>query len=32
MTATAAPPATALAELLRSMADDEFVIGFSDSR
>ncbi len=31
MTATAAPPATALAELLRSMADDEFVIGFSDS-
>jgi ring-1,2-phenylacetyl-CoA epoxidase subunit PaaC len=27
----AAPPATALAELLRSMADDEFVIGFSDS-
>ena len=31
MTATAAPAATALAELLRSMADDEFVIGFSDS-
>ncbi len=31
MTATAAPPATSLAELLRSMADDEFVIGFSDS-
>ena len=31
MTATAAMPATALAELLRSMADDEFVIGFSDS-
>ncbi len=31
MTATAALPATALAELLRSMADDEFVIGFSDS-
>jgi ring-1,2-phenylacetyl-CoA epoxidase subunit PaaC len=29
--ATTAPPATALAELLRSMADDEFVIGFSDS-
>ena len=28
---TAAPPATALAALLRSMADDEFVIGFSDS-
>ena len=27
----AAPPATALVELLRSMADDEFVIGFSDS-
>jgi ring-1,2-phenylacetyl-CoA epoxidase subunit PaaC len=27
----AAPSATALAELLRSMADDEFVIGFSDS-
>jgi len=25
------PPATALAELLLSMADDEFVIGFSDS-
>ncbi len=31
MTATAALPATALAELLRAMADDEFVIGFSDS-
>ena len=31
MTATAALPATALADLLRSMADDEFVIGFSDS-
>ena len=31
MTATAAPPATALAGLLLSMADDEFVIGFSDS-
>jgi ring-1,2-phenylacetyl-CoA epoxidase subunit PaaC len=31
MTATAAPPTTALAELLLSMADDEFVIGFSDS-
>jgi ring-1,2-phenylacetyl-CoA epoxidase subunit PaaC len=29
--ATAAPAATELAELLRSMADDEFVIGFSDS-
>ncbi len=29
--APAAPPATELAELLRSMADDEFVIGFSDS-
>jgi len=29
--AAAAPPATALAELLLSMADDEFVIGFSDS-
>ena len=27
----AGPPATALGELLRSMADDEFVIGFSDS-
>lgn len=27
----AAPPAAALVELLRSMADDEFVIGFSDS-
>jgi ring-1,2-phenylacetyl-CoA epoxidase subunit PaaC len=31
MTATIAPPATALADLLLSMADDEFVIGFSDS-
>jgi ring-1,2-phenylacetyl-CoA epoxidase subunit PaaC len=31
MSAVAARPATALAELLRSMADDEFVIGFSDS-
>ena len=31
MTATAALPTTALAGLLRSMADDEFVIGFSDS-
>ena len=31
MSAVAAPPATALAELLQSMADDEFVIGFSDS-
>ncbi|HEV8404155.1 MAG TPA: 1,2-phenylacetyl-CoA epoxidase subunit PaaC [Candidatus Limnocylindrales bacterium] len=33
MSAIATPPATAtaLAELLRSMADDEFVIGFSDS-
>jgi len=29
--APAALPTTALAELLRSMADDEFVIGFSDS-
>jgi ring-1,2-phenylacetyl-CoA epoxidase subunit PaaC len=29
--AVAAVPATALAELLCSMADDEFVIGFSDS-
>ncbi len=29
--ATAAPAATELVELLRSMADDEFVIGFSDS-
>jgi ring-1,2-phenylacetyl-CoA epoxidase subunit PaaC len=27
----AAPPRLALVELLRSMADDEFVIGFSDS-
>jgi ring-1,2-phenylacetyl-CoA epoxidase subunit PaaC len=27
----AAPPAVALGELLRSIADDEFVIGFSDS-
>lgn len=26
-----APPTTALTDLLRSMADDEFVIGFSDS-
>jgi ring-1,2-phenylacetyl-CoA epoxidase subunit PaaC len=31
MTATATLPATALAGLLLSMADDEFVIGFSDS-
>src|SRR4029078_7414977 len=31
MTATAALPATALAGLILSMADDEFVIGFSDS-
>ena len=31
MSTVTAPPATALAELLRSMADDEFVIGFSDS-
>lgn len=31
MSAVASPPVTALAELLRSMADDEFVIGFSDS-
>jgi ring-1,2-phenylacetyl-CoA epoxidase subunit PaaC len=31
MTAVSAPPATGLAELLLSMADDEFVIGFSDS-
>ena len=31
MSAVEAPPATALAGLLRSMADDEFVIGFSDS-
>ena len=33
MSASVAPPATtiALAELLGSMADDEFVIGFSDS-
>src|SRR4029078_8150642 len=31
MTATAALPATALAGVLLSMADDEFVIGFSDS-
>ncbi len=30
-TAAISPPATALAELLLSMADDEFVIGFSDS-
>ena len=28
----AAPPATGLDDLLLSMADDEFVIGFSDSR
>jgi ring-1,2-phenylacetyl-CoA epoxidase subunit PaaC len=28
---TVAPPTTELSELLRSMADDEFVIGFSDS-
>ena len=27
----AAPPATGLDELLLTMADDEFVIGFSDS-
>ena len=27
----AAPPRTALIELLRSMADDEFVVGYSDS-
>ena len=31
MTATTAPPTTAMADLLLSMADDEFVIGFSDS-
>jgi len=31
MTATAVLPTTALAGLLRAMADDEFVIGFSDS-
>jgi ring-1,2-phenylacetyl-CoA epoxidase subunit PaaC len=31
VTATTAPPTTALAGLLRSLADDEFVIGFSDS-
>jgi ring-1,2-phenylacetyl-CoA epoxidase subunit PaaC len=31
MTATAALPATALTGLLLSIADDEFVIGFSDS-
>ncbi len=31
MTTATAPTATALAQLLRSMADDEFVIGFSDS-
>ena len=30
-TATAARPVVEVAELLRSMADDEFVIGFSDS-
>jgi ring-1,2-phenylacetyl-CoA epoxidase subunit PaaC len=31
VTTTIAPPVTALAGLLQSMADDEFVIGFSDS-
>jgi ring-1,2-phenylacetyl-CoA epoxidase subunit PaaC len=31
MIATTAPPTTELTDLLRSMADDEFVIGFSDS-
>jgi ring-1,2-phenylacetyl-CoA epoxidase subunit PaaC len=31
VTALSAPPVTALAGLLGSMADDEFVIGFSDS-
>src|SRR4029077_6903229 len=31
MTAVTAPPIAALAALLRSMADDELVIGFSDS-
>jgi ring-1,2-phenylacetyl-CoA epoxidase subunit PaaC len=31
MTTVAAPAATEMAGLLRSMADDEFVIGFSDS-
>jgi ring-1,2-phenylacetyl-CoA epoxidase subunit PaaC len=31
MSAVAAPASTALEHLLRSMADDEFVIGFSDS-
>ena len=31
MSATATIPTTALADLLLSMADDEFVIGFSDS-
>jgi ring-1,2-phenylacetyl-CoA epoxidase subunit PaaC len=31
VTTATAPAATALGELLRSMADDEFVIGFSDS-
>jgi ring-1,2-phenylacetyl-CoA epoxidase subunit PaaC len=31
MTTIAAPPTTALAELLLATADDEFVIGFSDS-
>lgn len=31
MTLVAAPSATGLVELIRSMADDEFVIGFSDS-
>ncbi|MEO8570664.1 MAG: 1,2-phenylacetyl-CoA epoxidase subunit PaaC [Chloroflexota bacterium] len=30
-TATAAPPVVDVTHLLRSMADDEFVIGFSDS-
>src|SRR3954454_12640487 len=31
MTATAALPTTALGGLLRAMADDEFVVGFTDS-
>ena len=31
MSAVLDPPTTAIADLLRSMADDEFVIGFSDS-
>jgi ring-1,2-phenylacetyl-CoA epoxidase subunit PaaC len=31
MTAAVAPPTVAVEHLLRSMADDEFVIGFSDS-